>query len=134
MNKEVKSKWIKALREYTSPTAFQDVYHSSLRAGGYFAPDGILCDLYLKEKGLSWDGPKCLGCTHAIPKEVKEWAGLDRVDPILPSYDKLGSNLRRYSLMTLNLVGAMGEYMDLLSGKYQSIGYKEIADLIEKDL
>lgn len=122
MNQEVKQKWIAALKAHdeTNPGP---VFYTHLKAGKLISPDGILCDIYMKEHGIEWGisggvETLCLGRNCAMPAEVMKWAGLDRVDPILPSYTPpLG-----YTISTLNLLA------------YRAKSYTQIAEAIEKDL
>lgn len=141
MKEAIKNQWVEALilrqdEIDKSPAPGQSVWSTNLKSGGLISPDGILCDLYLKEHGLEWDGPACLGSTHAMPPKVKEWAGLDRHDPILPSYLKNGGKpIYGYKLMTLCLLSASG-WMPSKSavGGYRSINYRDLASFIESDL
>lgn len=95
--------------------------------------DGILCDMYLKQHGLNWGmDDSCLGSTHSIPKEVKEWAELDRYDPLLPSYKNKYSNINGFKLMTLGLISSLGSKRE--GDISVALSYTEIADLINKDL
>lgn len=78
MDKEIKSKWIEALRsgEYKR-------CHGQLHLAGGFNLFGVLCDLHAKETGGVWElanGSKTdyryLGCCFKLPAEVTKWAGI----------------------------------------------------------
>lgn len=127
MNQEIKTKWVAALRAIDpigpenpnkkAKTIFNFALHPQ-------SPDGVLCELYMKEYNLSWqikDGQYSLfGRAHAIPDQVKDWAGLDRYDPLLPSMNqtKHKSNLSYWSVSISATV----------------LSYNELADHIEASL
>lgn len=97
MKKEIKEKWVKALRsgKYKQATCSLHV-----KGGGYCCL-GVLTDLYLKDKGISdgWskdvDGKSCLvklskkgwyQLESYLPKKVYDWAGIEgvnRPDPVV---------------------------------------------------
>lgn len=123
MDKTVKKKWLEALRsgEYTqAKSAF--VMHD--KTGG-FCPAGVLMDLYIKAKNLSWTPPTSEDEPHHIfiadkvvsrawpPKSVMKWAGLTGTE----FFSVAG---REYSLYGLN---------DILA-----LSFLEIADIIEAQL
>ena len=124
MNQEIKQKWIAALKAHDETlVGNKTVFYTHLKAGGLISPDGILCDIYLKENGLNWGKSGgvvslCLGRNCAMPTEVMKWAELDRVDPILPSCPPP----RGYTISTLNLFC------------YRAKNYTEVAEAIERDL
>lgn len=93
MNKEIKTKWLKALRsgEYKQTT-------DTLFDGGGYCCLGVLCDLYRKETNEgSWeyDGDSfgnvnshifCVGNSvgnGALGYTVMEWAELSEINPII---------------------------------------------------
>lgn len=139
MNQEIKKQWVDALINYsTIPNTerHKDIYHSSLKApyGGQLSPDGILCALYLNAHNIPWenkDKMACLGTTHAIPKEVQEWAGLKTHDPILKSApDKF--LFVGYKNPTLNTVSAICKKR--VGEIWANISYADVASLIQSDL
>lgn len=77
MNKEIKKRWIEALRskqyqqgKYQLRTETQDYY------GYYYCCLGVLTHLYAREKGCSWN-EACDGNKGYLPYNVRVWAGLD---------------------------------------------------------
>jgi len=87
MNVEVKAEWLAALRsgEYEQG---QD----ALRHNGKFCCLGVLCDLAAKHGVGRWelsahfhDGD-CVA-DDVLTDKVREWAGLDQVNPILEILD-----------------------------------------------
>lgn len=72
MNPEIKTKWVKALRngEYRKG-------RSQLRIGDRFCCLGVLCDIHAKEFSKTWDGEVYIGEQINLPSETFEWAGLD---------------------------------------------------------
>lgn len=91
MKPEIKERWLKALRsgEYEQG-------ESALKTNDdKFCCLGVLCDLYIKEKGLEWIAEKdkdafsndngirntIHGTWAYVPKEVQEWAGLSDQNP-----------------------------------------------------
>jgi hypothetical protein len=104
MNSTIKKKWIAALRsgEYTQG---KKQLHTK---EGSFCCLGVLCDLYLKEKGLVWEEDSdgegyelVYGDRRYItipPLNVREWAGLEpdmnsyRGDSLIKHNDELGSD------------------------------------------
>ena len=121
MNKEIKEKWVAALRsgEYEQGKGMLKT------EDGKYCCLGVLCDLYSKEKEsnekfeLSEDVYSFIGTSGVLPREVREWAGIDTPNPIVASGD------RYESLATFN---------DGIKGSIDSISFKEIADLIEAQL
>lgn len=111
MNKEIKEKWITALKsgEYKQGKG-------TLNANEEFCCLGVLADLYLKEKNREWeiqsDGKHLIdGNSAYLSQECKLWAGLNDGNPTPLGY-KLG-------VANLNDEGAT---------------FEEIAAIIEKGL
>ena len=86
MNKEVKSKWIEALRSQEYNQSFD-----RLRDKNGYCCLGVLCDIHAKETGNEWVdmvkpipcGKYYLGHVSNLPKEVIKWAGLEKQNPML---------------------------------------------------
>jgi len=82
MNQQIKEHWVAALRsgEYQQTTG-------ELRNGNGFCCLGVLCDLYLKEKGKQWEvvSEDCFYFPalnlEVLPKEVMDWAELSSYNP-----------------------------------------------------
>ncbi len=117
MKPKIKKRWLAAIRsgEYEQGT-------SHLKMGNKFCCLGILCDLYLKEKGQKWtteddseEGVACGTQTSYLPLEVMDWAGLKRESP----------HAGGHALSTHNDGRESGE----IKGK----SFEEIADIIEKE-
>ncbi len=119
MNKEIKEKWITALKS--------DEYKQTincLRDEHGFCCLGVLTDLYIKEKKLNWEEKqstifdpirfKFNDETAILAEEVIEWAGVKDSNPYINESDQTSVSL--------------AEYND--HGK----PFVEIADLIEKHL
>lgn len=109
MNKEVKKKWIAALRsgEYDQATGFLRTQEDQ------YCCLGVLCDLYAKEGLGEWkcdednedypymffpNTPNSVGAEGLLPKEVMEWAGLESIDggfhiEKIPTTDSMFSTL-----------------------------------------
>lgn len=80
MNRKVKKLWVEALRS----KKYKQGTHT-LRNKNKYCCLGVLCDLYLKQKGLTWDKQfdsyYCFDHSVSLPKHIQEWAGLDSDDP-----------------------------------------------------
>jgi hypothetical protein len=101
MNQEIKQKWIEALKsdEYRQGKLALKNYDDT------FCCLGVLCDLYIKEKGLKWTAPiegsqgyytLCTETDRArthLPDEVVTWADMD---------SRYGSYVEGSSLMADN--------------------------------
>lgn len=128
MDKEVKRKWLKALRsgKYTQT-------EGTLKDSEGNCCLGVLCDLYAKEHGREWvrdetsysiyrlKGQKL---SDALPSNVSKWAGLGRhADPVV-SYECYDANddeeVSKVSLSQLN--------------DEERLDFKGIADVISKSL
>lgn len=99
MNPEIRDKWVQRLKEFDKEEVRR--FSARLKTNDEYSVMGVLCDLYLEEKGLKWDVEKvkpnpninlkfshkylCCGNVELLPDEVKEWAGLKRTDPIFES-------------------------------------------------
>ena len=71
MNKDIKKKWIEALRS----GEYKQAQHQ-LRDGDCFCCLGVLCDIHSRETGVEWDnGFYERNQTH-LPLLVIIWAGL----------------------------------------------------------
>ena len=131
MKKEIKKKWVKALRSGKYKQG-----RGELREEDRFCCLGVLCDLsklgeweeynrmdhsfhYLIEgQPYEEDADGCLPNAGYLPKPVAEWAGMKTVKGQL-------KNNSRYTHKIGNTLALLND-----SGK----SFKEIADIIEKDL
>lgn len=120
MKKEIKEKWIDALRsgEYTQT-------QGSLRKENGYCCLGVLCDLYTKEHDLKWDSRYSSFLERTVyeleehqslpPRSVLTWAGLNQQDPYVKYVDK-DSNEIKETLSKLNDTGKtfldISEYID----------------------
>jgi len=83
MKKRVKNKWLKALRS----GEYKQGVRRLVNKNDEFCCLGVLCDLYLREKGEGWvkaihyDEYFCHTQSAILPIEVQEWAGLECGDP-----------------------------------------------------
>ena len=82
MNKEIKARWVDALRSgvYTQTTG-------ALRNEKGYCCLGVLCDLHAHETNTPWV-PDAFSFVYAdelnvLPSIVRKWAGLLRKDPIV---------------------------------------------------
>ena len=108
MNKEIKARWVDALRSgvYTQTTG-------ALRNEKGYCCLGVLCDLHAIATDNTWDHGQQSGyllCASALPVEVANWAGVESTDPQINDI-------------------ALSEYNDRLNSSFN-----EIADVIEKGL
>lgn len=128
MNKEVKEKWINALRsgEYEQT-------RMSLCNDGKFCCLGVLCDIYAKEKNISWEESnsvcfkgekKILGESTLLPIEVMEYSGIDKSKSLFFCGNSFNI------LVDLDDIGN-GTLSELNDSGYT---FKQIADIIEKKL
>ncbi len=114
MNSVVKEKWVKALRggEYKQG-------QKRLRRDDTFCCLGVLCDLYIKEKGLEWNlrdkDYDVHGETATLPLEVADWAEVESPTPYVQLND-----FGTISLIFLN--------------DRSMFSFDQIASLIEKQL
>lgn len=83
MKKEVKKKWVAALRSGKYKQA-----KGALRSRNGYCCLGVLCDLYLKEKKEKWVRVESQNYykigedeSAVLPREVMKWAGLTSVNP-----------------------------------------------------
>jgi len=96
MNKVIKAKWKKALTsgDYEQTT-------QALRNEDGFCCLGVLCDVYIQEKGIDWEKPAftnrmgrsyILGESTKLPVEVQDWAGLIGSNPLADGCDLISLN------------------------------------------
>lgn len=81
MNERIKAMWSEALRS----NQYAQTKDALKNSKGYCCL-GVLCDLYLKEKGLEWTEGfgweySCLGEGETLPGEVQDWAELPSENP-----------------------------------------------------
>lgn len=130
MNKEVKQKWVAALRSGD----YKQTQNHLQDSNGYCCL-GVLCDLYAQEhEEVEWSDnlqfyPKGLDAKYEryfdtpyefdeeLPPEVMSWAGLDRADPVLVVESE---NNKKLTCIDCNDNAKMN--------------FNEIADLVEKHL
>jgi hypothetical protein len=127
MNPEVKKRWVEALRsgEYEQG-------YGGLQVAGKYCCLGVLCDLAARDGVVEKATNYCNACQmdHESfasaevypPSQVREWAGLESANPVLPgrAVSAFDTYVGSQSLATLND-----------SGKYP---FERIADLIEEYL
>ena len=121
MNPEIKEKWVNALRN--DPEYIQDSDNGVLKSDCGYCCLGVLCDLYVKEKGIEWDCVKNdqfeLDGDNEFPSSsVVEWAGLTNCNPEVTTTDDEYGRCD-HTLSTLNDDG---------------YSFKTLADLIEAQL
>jgi len=85
MNKQVKKKWLKALRSGEYEQA-----QGQLKEKDKFCCLGVLCDLHAKETAHIWKLEKYLENDIHLPIEVVSWAELSSNSP---KYNKNSSHL-----------------------------------------
>ncbi len=91
MKKDIKRRWINALLSGEYP---QTQGHLKDKVG--YCCLGVLCDLYLKEKGGQWESEKYtfhIGTDYALlPAKVVEWSGVDSKSPYADNASLIGEN------------------------------------------
>jgi hypothetical protein len=109
MDKEIKAKWVAALRngDYTQT-------QRELRNESGFCCLGVLCDLHSKETETEWSNNMYLGVQVHLPIKVKEWSKVSLINKIKVSIN--------------NNYDSLAEHND--AGKT----FLEIADAIESQL
>ena len=112
MNKEIKEKWIAALKS----GEYEQGKNYLRTSDNKFCCLGVLEDIHLKELGKEWEtnsegGYHIDGNTAYLTKETQKWAGLERDNPYPKECNR--------SLAVLNDEGQT---------------FEEIADFIEKGL
>lgn len=130
MKADLKAKWIAALRsgEYQQG-------HGVLRSGDHYCCLGVLCEVALKagvllnvnREATSGNNIPVVKYDEAIdflPRQVKEWAGLDREAP------EVAINGVQHTLAELN----DGDHSVMDGEDTVKFGFIEIADLIEANL
>lgn len=91
MNRQIKDKWISALRsgEYN-----QDSDGGYLKTCDGYCCLGVLCDLYVKETGKEWERveetgySKLGGMYDFLPEEVITWAEMENPNPLVHYSDE----------------------------------------------
>lgn len=88
MNPQAKELFLAEIKKRIpdNPEEKSPVLRGRLKMGNNFSIDGLICEAYLKAHNLDWDAVNpnaILGSTHAIPQPVRDWAGLDRIDPYI---------------------------------------------------
>lgn len=118
MKKDIKDKWVSALRsgKYKQGTGY---LIKSSNAGGQCKHCclGVLCDLYLQEHDveLSWNSEvisdtevlnvaSLYGTEFVLPYQVQEWAGLHEPSPCVEycGHDEMLSELNDYERLDFN--------------------------------
>jgi hypothetical protein len=124
MNQQIKQKWVDALtnRKYEQQTdgVLQD-------CNGWCCL-GVLCDIYAKEKGITWEiscqpnGTDSIhGETELLPKEVVEWAEFKSDETNVTKTDVI-----------VNYIGRENS-ISVLNDSYE-LPFEEIASLIQEQL
>lgn len=113
MKKEIKKKWLRALRSGRYKQG-KDYLHKNNK----FCCLGVLCDLYAKEKKVKWRKKVFGECsidysTLYLPDTVQKWAGLEDGNPEIETDESVTS------LSVLN---------------DNKTPFREIANIIEKQL
>lgn len=119
MNPEVKKKWLEALRsgEYKQG---KDQLKQEQNGDCSYCCLGVLCDLFAKETGTSWDN-QILKYDAMMPTEpVRNWAGVSSNDEFTVDVDD-------------NEVNEGYARLDVLNDRH-NYTFAQIADLIEKQL
>ena|SRR5689334_5253523 len=115
MNKRIKELWLKALRsgKYRQVKAELKANLPGKHVG--YCCLGVLCDIHSKETGKKWENRNMyFNADTVLPQEVMDWAGLDDDNPKV--YYDIGL-----------------EHLSELNDE-RNCSFKEIADLIEKEL
>ena len=134
MNKEVKEKWVSALRS----REYQQARGRLRRKDGYCCL-GVLCDIYHKETGKGmWDSslPDDFSfiddghrdVSNLIPT-VLDWAGISKRNPDIKA-NNLSDESKQYLLQ--NKLMIVGVY-SLASLNDQGINFEGIANIIEEN-
>jgi hypothetical protein len=127
MNKQIKAKWIRALRSgrYTQTTnTLRRINKATHKAEGYCCL-GVLSDLYAKETGTPWIPCKEFGRTdESLLKGTRSRALLSQ-----PVCRWAGFNERRDDPAVIN--GA-GRRVRLSAMNDDGVSFTEIADAIER--
>lgn len=142
MKKEVKEKWLEALRsgKYTQTSS---VLRDSADDGKYgYCCLGVLCDIYAQENDMKWEGSpeawQIHGVNQVLPKEVQEWAGLDDENPGLKYKTKYPENYDKYSFEDQDVRymfhsdGDNKTSLAEVNDEWSDYGFSEIANLIEE--
>jgi hypothetical protein len=117
MNKEIKAKWLAALRSGKYKQAV-GALHTDDNA---FCCLGVLCDLHAQETGAVWDGEyRYFKRADIPPTLVCDWAGLEEANPIIHRID--------LPIDTNEAALSVAEYND------RKYSFDQIADLIEQHL
>ena len=90
MNPKIKAQWLVALRsgDYQQGKSLlhYQVLHYEDRYEDRFCCLGVLCDLYAKDTGNTWESNGSVCNMHRsdqlIPPQVQEWAGLKHSNPM----------------------------------------------------
>ncbi len=123
MNKDIKKRWIEALRSGEYEQAKSELRNNICNSvsgaiiASKFCCLGVLCDIHSKETNTEWLGEYYLSGGEFLPTEVREWAGLEGRNPLIPSA-KI-ANEGPTSLTAANDDG---------------FTFPQIADIIEKEL
>lgn len=125
MNKEVKQKWIDALRsgEYAQTVGVLKEKFSNGKDA--FCCLGVLCDLYAKETSAEWIYNRRLGRYSFLemvdlpPRDVEKWANIDSDEEFVHK-DEQGLVISSNTLYDFN---------DL-----HGLTFEEIADIVEEQL
>jgi hypothetical protein len=116
MNKEVKEKWLAALRS----GEYKQGRHA-LKQDNNFCCLGVLCDIYSKEKNVPWEKlgnyDNILDSKTILPDKIKSWAELPEQDPSVDT--NIDIDIEKETLSGLNDI--------------YHYNFNRIADIIEKN-
>lgn len=127
MNHDIKAAWLKALRGGNYNQG-QNALFKKENEKELYCCLGVLVDLYLKEKGKTWESTiKALSFREhvVLPTEVVNWSGLPDENPFVNTKTTAGST----SLAELNDFGVTNE-----DGSVEDFTFEKIALLIEEQL
>ena len=117
MKPDIKKLWVDALRSGDYKQGLSALEYVEVRDNHEHVVHcclGVLCDVYTKQTGKDWHFDKTC---EFLPEPVMRWAGLENMDPVLPSLDDEHSD--RVSCSDANDA---------------PVSFDKIADAIEVDL
>lgn len=80
MKQDIKKKWIAALYSEEYIQGFGALRHRTATGNMTYCCLGVLCKLYLDEKGLEWNS-QTVPSSLFIPPKIQVWAGLNSHNP-----------------------------------------------------
>jgi len=111
MNPEVKKKWVEALKSGKYKQG-QRALHLKTSDGSFFCCLGVLCDLYIKNvrTDVKWESEehsekqRVFGEVVYLPKEVKEWADLHYMNPVVHEWDLANITMVQTQVLSASLL------------------------------